>query len=137
MHVVAVGTQERDDDRLADVVHVALDGADDDGALRLRGALGERGVADFGGARHGVGREHELRQEHLAPLEEVTHLRDAGDEAELQHVVRSDTCGQRPRGHVGGLCPVAGADRVHCLLVEVFVCHAYDLHRSGWAEVRV
>ena len=44
-------------------------------------ALGQGRVADLGRAGHGVGREHELGQEHLAALEQVAHLGDAGDEA--------------------------------------------------------
>ena len=76
VHLVAVGPQERHDDGLADVVHVALNGADDDGTLGFGLALRESGVADLGGAGHGVGRKDELGQEHLAALEQIAHRRD-------------------------------------------------------------
>ena len=104
--LVAVGLQVGDDDGLADVVHVALHGAEDDAPLGLGGLALEGGVGDLGGARHGVGAHHQLGQEELAALEELADLLDAFDEAVGHDVRGGDARGEgarwrsprRPRG---------------------------------------
>src|SRR5674476_1419619 len=83
---VRVRLELGDHDRLADVVHVALHGADDDAPLGLGGRAFEGGVGDRGSSGHGVGAHHQLGEEELAALEELADLLDAFDEA-LRHDV--------------------------------------------------
>ena len=119
--LVAVGLEVGDDDGLADVVHVALDGADDHDALGLRGLALEGGVGDLGGAGHGVRAHHELGEEDLAALEEVADLLDAFDEAVLHDVGRSDAGVERALRDLLGARPVGVHDALGCFLVDV--CH--------------
>ena len=73
-HVVAVTGHDHGHDVLADVVHVALDGRDDDlaaacGVCVLAGF--DVRLQDFYGLLHGTCGFHDLREEHLAFTEEA------------------------------------------------------------------
>ncbi len=98
-----VALQDHGDDVLADVVHVALDGGDDDLALGPHVAAG-RLVAqllflDVGqqvghGLLHHAGRLHHLRQEHLALAEQVADDVHAVHQRAFDHVQRPAALGQ-------------------------------------------
>src|SRR5450759_856583 len=134
--LVAVGLEVGDHDRLADVVHVALHGADDDAPLGLGGRAFEGGVGDRGSSGHGVGAHHQLGQEELAALEELADLLDALDEALRHDLAGGDALVEGAlRDHFGGGA-VAVDDALGCFSVDVG--HALDsshvsqqLHRTA------
>jgi len=77
-HVVAVRLQHCPDDRLANVVNVPLDRAQDDHALLFqRAAAGLHRLVQHVHARlHRVGGHHQLGQENLHPVERLAQLAD-------------------------------------------------------------
>jgi hypothetical protein len=97
-----VALQDHRDDVLADVVHVALDGGDDDLALGLHVAAGVgQGLLlglDVGqqvghGLLHHAGALDHLGQEHLAGAEQVAHHVHAGHQRAFDHVQRAPAAG--------------------------------------------
>ena len=68
-HVEAGALEHDVDEVLADVVHVALHGAHEEGADRLGAGLGEQGAQDVEGAGHGPAGDEHLGDEVVAALE--------------------------------------------------------------------
>ncbi len=114
--LVIVALEHDADDVLADVVHVALDGGEQDLAGGL--SLGEPELLllllherhEIGdGLFHHPRRLHHLRQEHLAGAEQVADHVHAGHQRPLDHVQRAG--GLLPR--LLGVLLDIGADAVH------------------------
>jgi hypothetical protein len=93
-----VALEHDGDDVLADVVHIALHGRDDDLALGPRFATGVDQRPFFGldvrqQVRHRLLHHacalHHLRQEHLAGAEQLAHLVHAGHQRAFDHVQRA------------------------------------------------
>ena len=103
-HLEVVALQDHGDDVLADVVHVALDGGDDDLALgRARRAPAASSLAlfflDVGDQvrhrlLHHARRLDHLRQEHLAGAEQVADDVHAVHQRAFDHVQRAAAPGQ-------------------------------------------
>jgi hypothetical protein len=75
------------DEVLADVVQVALDGAEDKGALRLGPALGEVRLQDRHPGAHGPGGDQDVRDIKDTVLEVFPHTLHARNETFLQDLV--------------------------------------------------
>ena len=88
------------DEVLADVVDVALDGADHDLADRLGPGLGEQRAQDLHAGLHRVGGEQDLRHEEDAVAEV-----DADDPHALDEGVVEDLRRRPSRGRGGCSCP--------------------------------
>ena len=73
-HLEPPALHHHDDEVLADVVEIALDGADDDLPRRGPARTGEDGLQDFHRSLHGARREHDLRDVDLAVPELLSDL---------------------------------------------------------------
>ena len=92
--LVAVVRADDVDEVLADVVHVALDGGDDELALARRAADALHVRLEVGDGRlHRLGRLQHERQLHLAAAEQL---------ADDLHPVEQDVVDDRQRGHAAG-----------------------------------
>jgi hypothetical protein len=129
-HLEVVALQDHGDDVLADVVHVALDGGDDDLALGLHVAAGilqqlllflDVGQQVGHGLLHHAGALHHLRQEHLALAEQVAHDVHAGHQRAFDHV-------QRAAAVAGWRCQ---ASSVSSVMKSVMPCTSAWLRRSS------
>ena len=89
-HRVAVVGEDRVDERLADVVHVAEDGGDHDLALRVALDPVEVVLELRHGALHHLGRLEHERQDQLAGAELVAHLLHGGQQHLVQRRHRAD-----------------------------------------------
>ena len=87
---VAVVGQDRVDERLADVVHVAEHGRQDDGALRVALELVEVVLELRDGALHHLGALEHERQDQLAGAELVADLLHGGEEDVVERRDRAD-----------------------------------------------
>ena len=109
-------------DVLADVVHIALDGGDDDLALGAHVAAGRRDLAlflfDEGNQvrhrlLHDAGRLHHLRQEHLALAEQVADHVHAVHQRPFDHLDRTAAARGDLLAHLFGVLDDEGGDAMH------------------------
>ena len=106
---------------LADVVDIALDGADDDGPEVAGVTLGETRLEKLEGALHGARAQQYFGNEALTVAHALTDDVHAGQQAAIQDLAGAGSAVQQPLGKLAGTGSVSGDDR----LLETFVriCH--------------
>ena len=119
---VAVVGQDRVDERLADVVHVAEHGRQDDGALRVALELVEVVLELRDGALHHLGALEHERQDQLAGAELV---------ADLLHGGQQDVVERRDRADLLDRAVDLGLDAVLLAAQDVPVQGLLGLHAGG------
>ena len=92
MHGIAVVRQDRDQQRLADVVHVAIDGGHNDAAFAIPGLFFEVLLEVVDRFFHHLGALQHERQDQFARAEAVANVLHRGQ----QNIVEHGDCGGRP-----------------------------------------
>jgi hypothetical protein len=127
---VEAGALEHDVDQvLADVVHVALDGAHHDGPDRLGAGLGEQRAQDLQRPGHCLAGDEHLGHEEVAALEPGTHLFQRRDQRLVQQRLRPQPHGQPLVGEVEHRGPVADQRLVVELAEQLLGRHAAPAFR--------
>ena len=93
--IEAAAFEHRGDEVLADVMEVALDGADDDASRGLCALRGQQRAQQCERAFHGARREQQFRHEVFFALEAFAHLVHGGNHALLDHLHWIDVFRQR------------------------------------------
>ena len=127
------GALEHDvDEVLADVVHVALDGAHDVGADLLRARLGEQRAEDVERALHRARGDEHLGHEEVAALEARADLLERRDERVVEHLLGVHAVGEALVDEVFHLGRVADERVVVEALEDLVVRHAAPRAWSRW-----
>ena len=90
-HREACALEHDVDEVLADVVHVALDRAHEEGADALYAALSEKGTQQVECTGHRLAGDEHLRHEPVTALEAGADLLEGGDERLEEHALRRQT----------------------------------------------
>ena len=93
---------------LADVVQIALHGADDDGVFRLDARRGEQWLEELQRFLHGAGGNEHLGDEYLIAFELFADDRHAGHEALLDNSLRAVAGREEFLGQPHGVSPLSG-----------------------------
>ena len=127
------GALEHDvDEVLADVVHVALDGAHHVRADRLRAGLGEQRAEDVERALHRARGDQHLRHEVVAALEARADLLERRDQRVVEHRLGLEAVREARVDEVFHLGRVADERVVVEPLEDLFVGHAAPRSSSWW-----
>ena len=126
------------DDRLADLVDVAGDGAGDGDAERAARPAGgvDGGLQDGDRGLHRLGALDELGEEELAAAEEVADLLDALDVAQVEDVDRGQAGVEALLGELGSELDLAVDHGLLHLGVEILSHHILleQLSSAAWAR---